>query len=331
MQEFMENDSQCFQIFIKSANQFVHKAMDILVSAANRGDLEQRRAIAYMKEILHIILFYGQINCPKVDPEDILQGNTDLLLRYFPDAFEKCCTHLPTRPPFTVLLDAIVDIVGRREEQNVFQCLLLQINEMEVPNAGNGLCKNIFVSAVVNFCYFNDEATGLRNENYFGASVTCAGSIQRKIMIDILCYQTWQRDISWAVCIGNRYNRNAFTFPCQVYSMAFNIYTRGEGTRGLIARRAPCQKCFTMFPDIEFQLRPSEDERIFWEYGNCAEYESLSQLLYSYPEIALTLHRYRFGIEHTEFLTARYERLEYNLQQLQFEYGPQISFYDSQL
>ncbi|XP_043570792.1 uncharacterized protein LOC122562193 [Chiloscyllium plagiosum] len=331
MQEFMENDSPWLQIFIMSANQFVHKAMDIFISAANRGDLEPRRANAYIKEILHIILFYGQINCPKVDPVDILQGNTDLLLRCFPDVFERCRTHLPTRPPFTVLLDAIVDIVGRRQEQSVLEFLLLQINEMEVPNAGNGLCKNIFVSAVVNFCYFNDEATGLRRENYFGASVTCAGSTQRKIMIDILCYQTWQRDISWAVCIGNRYNRNAFTFPCQVHSMAFNIYTRGESTHGPIARRAPCQKCFIMFPDIEFELRPPEDEHIFWEYGNCAEYESLSQLLNSHPEIASRLHRNRFAIGHEELLTAKYERLEYNLQELQFEYGHEFSFYNSQL
>ncbi|XP_060700566.1 uncharacterized protein LOC132827836 [Hemiscyllium ocellatum] len=350
MQAFWENDSRRLQVFIMSANQFVHKALDILANAANTRKLEKRRAKAYFEEILHIILFYGQINHPKVDPEEILQENNHQLSEMYSDVFEMCRTHIPKRPPFTVLLDAIVEIVGTRHEDNVLPCLLLTINDMEVPN-DNKLCRNIFVSTVINLCYFYDEHMRSRTHNYFGASVSYRGARQKKIMIDILCCYTWHRDISWAVCVANHYEQNAFTFPPHVRSMAFNIYTHGQSTQakqrvesllasfrdypvprflkiaeqvGSLVPRAPCGRCFKMFPNIQFY--PSHREPAFWEHGNCAECESLSQLLSSHEQIVTKLHRDHFQIGRDELINTKNRRLQQNLQLLKFRIRGVVPF-----
>ncbi|XP_072415182.1 uncharacterized protein [Chiloscyllium punctatum] len=362
MQAFLANDLQQVQIFTMSANQFLQTAKNIIQSAADEGAIDQPKATAYIKEILHIILFYGQINRPKVDPEEILQeSNRELSARY-PDVFEMCRTHIPRRPPFTVLLDMIVDIVGTRHEDNVLPRLLSTINDMEVPN-GDTLCRNIFVSTVINLCYFNDELMGSRTPNYFGASVSCRGDRQRKIMIDILCCYTWHSDISWAVCVANQYDQNAFRFPPRVRSMAFNIFTRGQSTQAnqrvenLLARfgdqqvprflqiardvndrkfgslvpRAPCERCFEMFPNIQFYPFYQAAEHAHWEYGNCAECESLSQLLKSQDQIVTRLHRNQFPTGRDELINAKNTRLTQNLIWLEFSFMGVVPFEDNQL
>ncbi|XP_048466903.1 uncharacterized protein LOC109939078 [Rhincodon typus] len=351
--DIVQYESPQVQVFIRSGHQFLDKVRTFLANAVREGSLQQERARAHFKEILHIILFYGQIYRLKIEPEEILQESQNELSARYPDVFERCRTHLPTRPPFTVLLDAIVDVVGRNAEV-VLQHLLLQVNDMEVTNADQNPCRNIFVSAVVTFCYFFDEDTQRQTDNYFGASVSCGDVTQRKIMIDILCCQKWHQDISWAACIGKVLNQNAFRFPPHVFSMAFHIYTQGQRTQanqrvdhdlvrlgnnplfviarnlmqfGSLAPRGPCQKCFTVFPNIIFHLLPPEGEHPDWEYGNCAEYESLSQLLYSDPQIAMKLQPNKFRIGRDQLMNEKYERLQENLEELEFRFGPIISYY----
>ncbi|XP_020392952.2 uncharacterized protein LOC109939077 [Rhincodon typus] len=232
MDNIVQYESPQVQVFIRSGHQFLDKVRTFLASAVREGSLQQERARAHFKEILHIILFYGQINRPKIQPQEILQESQNEFSARYPDVFERCRTHLPTRPPFTVLLDAVVEVVRETREENVLKCLLRQINEMDVTNANNTPCGNIFVSTVINFCYFYDTAAKKRTPNYFGASVSCKGRIQREIMIDTLCCRTWHNAISWAVCVGNEYNEHAFEFPPNVVSMAFNIYTPGQSTQG---------------------------------------------------------------------------------------------------
>ncbi|XP_043541781.1 uncharacterized protein LOC122547214 isoform X3 [Chiloscyllium plagiosum] len=134
MPEVIRYENPGIQIFIKSGHQFLDKVRSFLATAVRENKIQQERARDYFREILHIILFYGQINLPKVEPEEILQESNRQLSARYPDIFEMCRTHIPKRPPFTVLLDAIVDIVRTRHEDDVLQCLLLEINDMEVPN-----------------------------------------------------------------------------------------------------------------------------------------------------------------------------------------------------
>ncbi|XP_072414759.1 uncharacterized protein [Chiloscyllium punctatum] len=360
MPEVIRYENPSIQIFIKSGHQFLDKVRSFLATAVRENKIQQERARDYFKEILHIILFYGQINRPKVDPEEILQESNRQLSARYPDVFEMCRTHIPKRPPFTVLLDAIVDIVGTRHEDNVLPRLLSTINDMEVPN-GDTLCRNIFVSTVINLCYFSDEHMGGKTLNYFGASVSCRGARQRKIMIDILCCYTWHSDISWAVCVANQYNQNAFKFPPCVHSMAFNIFTNRQSTQAnqrvenLLARfgdqqvprflqiardvrkfgslvpRAPCERCFEMFPNIQFYPFPQAHEPAHWEYGNCAECESLSQLLKSNEQIVTRLRRNPFQIGRDELMNAKNRQLKRNLQLLEFSFRDVVPFEDNQL
>ncbi|XP_059509671.1 uncharacterized protein LOC132210873 [Stegostoma tigrinum] len=360
MQNILRYELLQVQVFIKSGHQFLDKVRTFLVNAVKEGKLQQERAKAYFKEILHIILFYGQIHHPKIEPEEILQESQGVFSKKYPGVFEKCRTHLPTRPPFTVLLDAVVEVVQERREENVLRCLLQQINEMDVTNANNTPCGNIFVSTVINFCYFYDKVAKMRTPNYFGASVSCKGRIPREIMIDTLCYRTWHNAISRAVCVGNEYNKHAFEFPPEVLSMAFKIYTLGQSTEGnqqinrILARfrnrslprvllivtklrdfgclvpRAACERCSTMFPNIQFHPHPRAHQAACWEYGNCAECESLSQLLYSDEQLATSLQYESFQIGYDELKRRKYKRLQHNLQQVRFPVEPEIYFYNNQ-
>ncbi|XP_067914397.1 uncharacterized protein [Heterodontus francisci] len=231
---------------------------------------------------------------------------------------------------------------------------------MVVTDANGNKCGNVFVSTVISYSYFYDVAARRQTtDNYFGASVSCKGKKQREIMIDILCCQTWHKDISWAVCIGNTYNRKAFSFPPEVHSMAFNIYTPAQGsgpvnqhnsapggleggpidrsleictTRrqyGILVPRAPCERCLKMFPDIIYYPNPQAHNDAKWEYGNCAECESLSQLLYANKQIFTGLIRENFPLGFGELINQKQKRLVKNLRSLEFTLANRISFYNS--
>ncbi|XP_078427232.1 uncharacterized protein LOC144699820 [Cetorhinus maximus] len=357
MGDFLQRNSTQVQIFVKSGNKFLWTARSFISSSVQEGKLTQDKGSAYFKEILHVILFCGQINNPIITPEEILtEEEIRQLSKKYRDVFQKCATHLPTHPPYTVLLDVVSSISSSRKAEEVLGCLLGLTNEMDVTNDEGGKCENIFVSTVISCCYLDSSA----NTNYFGASVSCRGRKQKQIMIDILCCHTWHKDISWAVCVGNTYNKKAFGFPVGVRSMAFNIYSPAKATiqkekiksvwdrlqhclmtrsyeiskaleqYGTLVPKAPCMKCFTMFPDIYFDPHSQDHCNGQWEYGNCAECESLSQLLYSNQQIVKLLDRETFQLTPKMLLKVKCDRLECNLRELGFRLLNKILYYNDQ-
>ncbi|XP_041073211.1 uncharacterized protein LOC121293863 [Carcharodon carcharias] len=355
MGDFVRRNSTQVQIFVKSGNKFLSTVRSFISWSVQKGKLTQDKGRTYFKEILHVILFYGQINNPIITPEEILtEKEIEQLSGKYRDVFRKYATHLPTRPPYTVLLDAIVEITETRNAEKVLTCLLNLTNEMDVTNDEGRKCENIFVSTVISCCYLDDSSA---NTNYFGASVSCRGLKQRQIMIDILCCHTWHKDIGWAVCVGKTYNKNAFGFPAGLCSMAFNIYSSAKATiqeeiiksawnrlqRSLMTRsyeiskaleqygtlvpREPCMKCFTMFPDIYFDPHSQHHGQGQWEYGNCAECESLSQLLYSNQQVVEQLDRKTFQLTSEMLLKVKCDRLECNLRELGFRLLNEILYY----
>uniref|UniRef100_UPI00398F2EAF uncharacterized protein n=1 Tax=Pristiophorus japonicus TaxID=55135 RepID=UPI00398F2EAF len=353
MVNFVRRDQLRLQNFIMSGSQFLTQVRSFIANSVREGKLSQDKGKAYFKEILHTVLFQGRINLPVIQPEEFFKREEfEQLSAKYPDVFQKYSTHLPKRPPYTVLLDAVVEITRTRHVDDVLKCLVGLteqtfvefIGRKKCENEENSKCGNVFVSTVISYCYFWDVNVRKQiTDNYFGASVSCNGRKQRQIMIDILCCETWHKDISWAVCIGNMYNTHAFMFRPEVHSTAFmtkppapdskhdptpvdqsdvQISLSLEVSRNL---RAPCERCFTMFPEIIFHPNHEPNDQARWEYGNCAECESLSQFMYTNPQID---KRLQFIMSPTALIDLKRQRLNNNLRSLEFNVEHEFLFYD---
>ncbi|XP_072414762.1 uncharacterized protein [Chiloscyllium punctatum] len=377
MVHFVYLENPQVQNMVKSGNQLLNKVRSFIANSVREGKLTQDRGRSYYKEILHTILFYGNISDPVIEPNSFFEKEEfDLLSNKYPDVFRNYNTHLPRRPPFTVLLDAVIEILGTRNHNEVFKCLLHLTEEMvlELSDARSNKCGNIFVSTVISCCYFvNHHITNEKTDNYFGASVSCRGRQQKEIMIDILCCETWHQVVSLAVCIGNWYKNQCLLFPETMYSIAYNVTFSEEslpetgttsnnqhGHTGVgsedvqntdalennsilkrhahLKLRAPCERCLKMFPNIVYHPRPEYHNHPYWEYGNCAECESLSQLLYANPQIVMRLG---YFVQRTilyspveqvhlpnDLIFRKHRRLVENLRSLGFDVGEHLSFYD---
>ncbi|MGH0182337.1 UNVERIFIED_CONTAM: hypothetical protein FKN15_009148 [Acipenser sinensis] len=64
--------------------------------------------IIQRQHVLHSIFFLGNINDVKIDPMEFFTHKVgEEIKKKFPEVFEKYDTHLPTRTPFSILLDAV--------------------------------------------------------------------------------------------------------------------------------------------------------------------------------------------------------------------------------
>ncbi|XP_078427225.1 uncharacterized protein LOC144699817 isoform X1 [Cetorhinus maximus] len=360
MADFVQREVLQVQNFVKSGNQFLSTARSFIANSTREGKLTQDRGRAYFKEMLHTILFCGSINNPIIKPEEILEyGEFQSLSAKYPDVFQKYNIHLPTRPPYTVLLNAVVEIMGTSVNE-VLQCLVDLNDQMAVDftDDNSSKCGNAFVSTVISYCYFyNVTAREKTTDNYFGASLSCKGRQQKEIMIDILCSQTWHRDISLAVCVGNWFNKQAFRFPPKVQSKAYKINPPGVGStpgsrydrpsrvqmssslersrpplkqRISLIPRAPYEIYYDMLTDVNYDPIPVSHKHLY-EFGNCAECESLSQLLYANQQIVERLEYINLLTEPTDLsrlINSKHERLEKNLKLLGFNGGRHLEFYN---
>ncbi|XP_072339635.1 uncharacterized protein [Scyliorhinus torazame] len=377
MVDLVKLESPQVQNFVVSGYRFLDKVRLFIANSVREHKLAPEKGRTCFKEILHTILFCGSINDPIIEPKSFFgkEEEFDQLFAKYPDVFQKYNTELPTRPPYTVLLDAVVEIMGTRNADEVLKCLLDLSEQMMVPTDGkSSICRNVFVSTVINYCYFwNLHITNEKTDNYFGASVSCKGRQQTEIMIDILCCQTWHKYIGLAVCIGNWYKNQVILFPPNMHSIAYNITFTGESPsepgiapnnqhehtvaesggiqntsplkintalrhRAYLNAREPCERCLTIFPNIIYHPDPASHAHPHWEYGNCAECESLSQLLCAHPSIATRLSFYvqrsllqtpNEQIALPEGLISRkWRRLTENLRSVGFNVGDHLSFYD---
>uniref|UniRef100_UPI00398EE8E2 uncharacterized protein n=1 Tax=Pristiophorus japonicus TaxID=55135 RepID=UPI00398EE8E2 len=355
MENFVRKDVQQLQNFIKSGNQFLKKVRSFFANSVREGKLRQDKAKAYFKEILHTILFQGSINLPVIEPESFFErAEFEQLSTKYPDVFQKHNTHLPTRPPYTVLLDVVVEVTKTRHIDDVLKCLLDLTEQMVVEFTESSKCGNVFMSTVISYCYFWDVDVRRRTtENYFGASVSCKGRKQKEIMIDILCFKTWHSAISMAVCIGNWCNKQAFRFPPEVQSTVLKINSPSKSTtldsqrylpsnvqipnsleisrilsqRISLIPRAPYERCQDMLTDINSDPIPVGEKHC--EYGNCAECESLSQILYANPQLAKRLQFLNFSTEQmNELIDRKLKRLHDNLKSLGFNVEHEFLFYN---
>ncbi|XP_078427229.1 uncharacterized protein LOC144699819 isoform X2 [Cetorhinus maximus] len=338
---FMERNFTQTQISLKSASQFIKIAVKFIQRAVQDRRLSGDRGKQYIKEILHTILFLCHINNPSFEPKDILEESLELWSCKLPDVFEQYKTHLPTRPPYTILLEIVVDYEESDNIERILNLLsklnknmIVEQNSQEDSRCGNGLC---FVSTVISCCFFQDLDSNTKTDNYFGASVSCFGKHQKQLMIDILCYHTWNEDISLAVCTALEDHPQAIALRPQVHSIAYPMRDNLNRPRGVRIANGkhqlhtpipPCRKCLDLFPDIGNDLQQRNNAHPFWPYGNCAEVESLNRLLNAHRDISrreAAPPEDKFTWESLK--NKRKGRLVHNLKLFKFHLGNKLLFY----
>ncbi|KAK6469526.1 hypothetical protein HHUSO_G31792 [Huso huso] len=257
---------------VKSGNRFILKFLKIYTEHITlvRG---------HMAEVLHSIFFLGNINDVKIDPMEFF---TDIvgeeIKKKFPEAFEKYDTHLPTRTPFSILLDAVVLIKGNQNQKDVMEYLSALLKELSVPKPKKATHSNYYTLEATVICMCHYERNGLKglnpNPNFYGGSLSCKGLKERKVMIALSCLEPWTPAVAYAVAFADE---GAYIkLPKDVISEAFQRDLKTDS----YLEKAPCTNCITIFRGVSFKpCYTGNNKKELWPYGNCAETESLSKLL----------------------------------------------------
>ncbi|XP_035168497.1 uncharacterized protein LOC118158044 isoform X2 [Oxyura jamaicensis] len=258
-----------------SGHLFIKRFLILLNEKQLAEDIKKQ----YIEKVLHAVFFFGRVHKRMVKPTDFLGPRIYQSLRAkFPRPFEQYDTHLPGLTPYSILLQFGTEVAGCSTQEQMESFLrdfnnTLQ-NELQ-QEANLKPSEFVFRAAIVAFSIYRDPEDGAAPPLFYGASLSCSGLLERKIMIDILCIKTWHKAVAFAVHHGE--HDLAIVFPDKVQCRAF--YYR----HGAFMEKQPCVKCREMF-HVDFQ--PPADgtrENSQWPYGNCAENESLSKLLQGIP------------------------------------------------
>lgn len=109
-------------------------------------------------------------------------------------------------------------------------------------------------------------------DEYFGASLGCSGKKAKRIMINSSCLNTWHEYVSYAV-LSFRHQSDGHSLQfhesmqCQAYIRDWKTNTYKE--------TQPCRNCNRLFS------LPDCTVKEYNPYGNCAETECLSKLLFN--------------------------------------------------
>ncbi|XP_048847175.1 uncharacterized protein LOC125717865 [Brienomyrus brachyistius] len=333
MNPLVPNEMKIRQNLLNSSNVFIKESLKFIKSMMTKRKLCKERGRRYIKEILHSIFFIGYINKPPINPRDILE--TDLhskLFEKFPDVFQSYETQLPRRPPFSVLLEVVVETTGDRSVTAILEVLQKLNDDMIIRRSEGNFCGNDFCfgATVVSCSYF--QRGGQKTQNYFGASVSCKGRKATRIFICLACIETWNDNMAHAVCLASKHHRS-ISLPVAVYSMAYQVcrVREGENYSHIYEELSPCLLCQEIFPNVTFSPPATADQdKPSWNYGNCAECEAISNLLNG--EISVS--------EEAEHLNARLvptlrtlrghreHQLRGHLNKFNFKITPEARFYN---
>ncbi|XP_065418995.1 uncharacterized protein LOC122172242 isoform X2 [Chrysemys picta bellii] len=88
---------------VKSGLQFIDRFVELLKETEDAPKDTQKK---YLQKMLHAIFFFGRIHNTPIEPREFLpEPYQDAFRRLYPAPFEQCTTHLPTKTPYSILLD----------------------------------------------------------------------------------------------------------------------------------------------------------------------------------------------------------------------------------
>ncbi|XP_076139210.1 uncharacterized protein LOC143122221 isoform X2 [Alosa pseudoharengus] len=234
--------------------------------------------------MLHSIFFFGHFN-NLLEPEEVLdyQWHYTLMVSGFDRALTEYNCKLPTRTPFSYLLEMIVHV--NRHPWWITQEL------KRIGNILHGTEKKKLFSSVI--CITYDDNTNLTtsykvltpNEILtsnkvltYGASLSRSYENDKEIILAMSCLCTWHHLVSYAVMckregedIGDHFRINLADMAAAC--IAFDVRT--------LKAKGPCKVCqeiFSLERNTQSELNsPSEPDH---PPGNCAEAEAISELLW---------------------------------------------------
>ncbi|XP_029629769.1 uncharacterized protein LOC115206700 isoform X2 [Salmo trutta] len=235
----------------------------------------------YVNMLLRSIFFLGHIHDPSLHPTDFFESPElwNKLTRRFPQAFHNY-KYPPHRTPFSILLTLAVRIYGHEDEDEIKDFLLNFLEALTLPprikGASNYTHYYTLEATVIAVCY-NETSGDLRPVKYYGASLSCRGEREKNIMINWSCLHVWHDYVSYAV-LSFRHDEqgNGIRFPVTVKCRAF--YRNYQTNR--YEDRRPCKNCGDLF-----SLSNPEMDRNDFPYGNCAETECLSKLIFNDQDV----------------------------------------------
>ncbi|XP_039461089.1 uncharacterized protein LOC120435484 isoform X2 [Oreochromis aureus] len=228
------------------------------------------------------IFFLGKINSIPFSPEAIFSDDDILkaLKENYPRPFEFYLTELPRRSPFSCVLDMIVLRENPENEEQIKQSLQELIRD---------LAPNILVSSII--CISQKSNTDQNSKRYYGVSMSTNGPNPRTIVIGASCLSKWDEYVSGAVMtyypkkVKKDYFDATIEVPGNIRCESFSL-SRDE-------QMSPCGSCHNLFG-----LNTEETKE--WDYGNCAEPESLSNLLKNEEEVKNKTHVHEYSAENRQ-------------------------------
>ncbi|KAI9522055.1 hypothetical protein NQZ68_040171 [Dissostichus eleginoides] len=257
--------------FDERTNPFRTNAFLIIDKMMELNDSSENQATLLVDEILHSIFFLGMINTPPFSPEDIFTDSEllDELRHCYPLPFEHYSSQLPRRTPFSCVLDMIVFLKGRENEEEIKQKLQELIRELHLEKTEPLVSSTICVSR-------NTENPN--SEKYYGVSMSTSGRDPGRIMVAASCLPgSWDSYVAGAVMTFNpkkgmkSYFDGTIKLPQPVTCKAYSLHGGGAPMR-------PCQSCGNLFG-------LGGNDKALYAYGNCAEVESVSNLFKNDTEV----------------------------------------------
>ncbi|XP_033980956.1 uncharacterized protein LOC117478148 [Trematomus bernacchii] len=254
--------------FLEVTEHFRRNALLIIQKMMKLNHSRDNQTIQLVDEILHSIFFLGKINTPPISPDRIVnEGLYDKLKDSYPQPFELYSSQLPRRSPFSCLLDMIVFLEGRENENEIKQKLQEIIRDLKLHKGAPLVSSTICVSQ--------------KNPNsarYYGVSMSTSSKVPRQIMIAASCLPgSWDSHVAGAVMSFNQdknkksYFDGTIKLPEHVTCKAYSLH--GEG-----APMQPCKSCVELFGLVG-------NKTTGYAHGNCAEVESVSNLFKTDAEV----------------------------------------------
>ncbi|XP_014850697.1 PREDICTED: uncharacterized protein LOC106922635 isoform X5 [Poecilia mexicana] len=242
---------------------FKRNAFLLIDKMVEMASLIQEDTSELVDEILHSIFFLGKITQPEFSPRQLFVDDVDMfdyLNEAHPEPFRLYSSQLPRRSPFSCVLDMVVHLEG---QENVDE-IRTKLQEL-TQKLKEGASKKELYSTTI--CISGDNTDSVR---HYGVSMSTTGRPAGQIMVSASCLNFWEQHVADAVMsyypeeTRKTYSDVTIKLPDGVRCQAFDLKS------GKV--KIPCFSCTNMFG------LDTTDTQV-WPNGNCAEAESLSNLL----------------------------------------------------
>ncbi|XP_029370598.1 uncharacterized protein LOC115051342 [Echeneis naucrates] len=230
-------------------------------------------------EILHSIFFLGAISYPHFTPEMIVGEKVNPLKSNFPRPFDLYSSQVPKRCPISCLLDMVVKVTGQQNETEIICKMHDILDKLERENNEKTL-----ISSTICVSQKKNEPTSVR---YYGVSMSTSGRNPGKIMVAASCLFAWDSHVGDAVMtyilkeFDNTKSKKAKESETSSFDGTIKVAKHLECQAYNITRKEkmpPCKACAELFGLVT-------NEKNGWDYGNCAEVGSISNLLKNEVEV----------------------------------------------